>query len=320
VVRAACEQLKTRGVNVTRIVTGSLMTSLSMAGFTLTLLLPVGADDLVLLDAPCEASAWPGCANPAEQQRLREEAEMESQLPCIALPEAASKKGASPTAYPAASGTPLLLSAPAAASVKAAVIAAAKALIDAAGELNDLDSKVGDGDCGLAFKRGANALLADCDSYDFSSPVNTLRAMADSVRRSMGGSSGGFYDLALRAASNSLASSALPPGSTTTSQLVASLDAGVAAIRQYGNAQVGDRTMLDALIPAIEAMRGAASVQEAIKAGAAAATSGAQATSSMVALAGRSSYLSASQVSGVADPGATAASVWFNAIATSIAE
>ena len=175
----------------------------------------------------------------------------------------------------------------------------------------------------MAFKRGAEALLADCDSYDFTRPVATLRCMANTIRRGMGGSSGGFYDLALRAASNALAGAptepAAPPASVSAA--VAALEAGVSAVKHYGNASAGDRTMLDAFIPAIEAMRGApdgSGVKETLRLGAVQATSGAKATADMSALAGRSSYLSADQVSGVQDPGATAAAVWLNAAADSL--
>ena len=89
-------------------------------------------------------------------------------------------------------------------SLKESIIAVAKALIEAESELTALDAKVGDGDCGEGFQRGGKAILADVENYPLTQPVDVLRCIADTVRNSMGGSSGAFYDLALRAASNKL--------------------------------------------------------------------------------------------------------------------
>jgi dihydroxyacetone kinase len=89
------------------------------------------------------------------------------------------------------------------------------------------------------------------------------------------------------------------------------LESGIAAVQRYGGAKTGDRTMLDALVPAIEALK-----QGSIVAAAAAAQQGADATASMKkAHAGRSSYVSAANLFGVQDPGATAVALAFLAAA-----
>jgi dihydroxyacetone kinase len=161
------------------------MTSLEMAGFSITLF-TADADSLTNLDEACDIPAWPGCSNP---QNMAE--------PRAAIVVSSADKNNSGASLSAESSQKL----------KTAIKTVAEALIAAESELTALDAKVGDGDCGEAFQRGGKALLAELDSYNLSHPVDVLRSMADTVRNSMGGSSGGFYDLALRAAANSLASS-----------------------------------------------------------------------------------------------------------------
>ena len=101
-------------------------------------------------------------------------------------------------------------------------------------------------------------------------------------------------------------------------------DAGNQAMMMYGGAKAGDRTMLDALLPACEAARKALGVDAgdataAAAAAAVAAEAGAAATCGLVAGAGRSSYVPAEVLKSVPDPGATAAARWIQAVADSLA-
>jgi triose/dihydroxyacetone kinase / FAD-AMP lyase (cyclizing) len=186
IVRRAVLYLKRREIiEVTRIISGPLMTSLEMAGFSITLF-TADSDSLNHLDAACEIPAWPGCSNPEDMAEPR-----------AAIVVSSTDKSNSGSSLSAESSEKL----------KTAIKSVADALIAAESELTALDKIVGDGDCGEAFQRGGKALLAELDNYNLAHPVDTLRSMADTVRNSMGGSSGGFYDLALRAAANSLVKS-----------------------------------------------------------------------------------------------------------------
>jgi dihydroxyacetone kinase len=89
---------------------------------------------------------------------------------------------------------------------------------------------------------------------------------------------------------------------------------GIAAVQHYGGARPGDRTMLDALVPAVEALK-----YGSIDAAASAAQQGADATAAMKkAGAGRSSYVTAANLAGVKDPGATAVALVFLAAADAV--
>lgn len=119
----------------------------------------------------------------------------------------------------------------------------------------------------------------------------------------MGGSSGVLISIMLTAAG-----SAMADGSPAIEALARGLD----AMRRYGGARPGDRTMLDALSPAIGALRDGGSLQQAAKA----ARQGADATARMDAAAsGRSAYVPSEHLLGVPDPGAEAISVILGAMA-----
>jgi dihydroxyacetone kinase len=118
----------------------------------------------------------------------------------------------------------------------------------------------------------------------------------------MGGSSGVLLSIFFTAAGTEMARS---------KSWRLGLESGIAAVQQYGGAKAGDRTMLDALVPAVDALR-----LGSIGAAATAAQQGADATAGMKnARAGRSSYLSATNLAGVKDPGATAVALAFLAAA-----
>ena len=157
------------------------------------------------MDKECSAPAWPGVSNPADAQAPKE-----------ALVDPVAK----------ASGKGPTLSKENADKLKESVIIMTNTLIAAEKELNELDSKVGDGDCGQAFTRGSLAIQQHIENYSWTSPVDLLRGMADTVRDSMGGSSGGFYDLALRAAANRFETCAEADVAST----VAAFEAGIGAI------------------------------------------------------------------------------------------
>jgi dihydroxyacetone kinase len=139
----------------------------------------------------------------------------------------------------------------------------------------------------------------------------TLKALAHTLRRELGGSSGPLYGVLFLRCGSVLANS----GATGPEQWVEALDQGCRAISELGGAKVGDRTMLDALDPFVKALKkgaGEKSPREAVWAAVEAAERGAAATAQMKPRLGRSSYLG-DRVLGHPDPGAKAISVWLRA-------
>jgi dihydroxyacetone kinase len=283
VARAAAANLRGRGLSVARLWTGNFLTALDMAGCSLSVL-PVDDDLLAALDAPTTAPAWPATVTAGEPA-------------AVAAPDAdAGETGSLPADDP----------------VRRGLEAVAEALISVRDELTELDREVGDGDLGISLARGSAALLAECPHYPGEAgPAAVLRAASATVRRSVGGTSGPLYAvLLLRAAS------ALPDGSPGS--WAAALRAGVDGVREVGGAEVGDRTMVDALAPAADAfeaaLRDGASWRDALSAAADAAAAGAAATADIRARLGRSSYLG-DRVLGRPDPGAQAVALWLSALA-----
>jgi len=290
--RAAIKLLEgpTYGLSVARVFVGAFMTALDMAGLSVSLL-KLTPHALTLLDAPTTAAPWPRTSTLGR----------DCVAPAPALPEiGAGSVGGGAQLEPAAQK-----------ALGAAIAAGAQAVIDAEKKLTAWDEISGDGDCGTTLEAGARAVLEDAPAYALGSPANVARAVAVSLERSMGGSSGALYSIML----NALAVTLAPAPSITPPVAAAAFHAGVSAISKYGGATAGYRTMLDALIPAAEAMRAASggSMLAMLQAGAAAAASGAEATKAMHASAGRASYVPFEKMKDVPDPGAMAVAIWLGA-------
>ncbi|MGG6898607.1 DAK2 domain-containing protein [Rhizobium sp. BR 315] len=166
--------------------------------------------------------------------------------------------------------------------------------IDMESAINALDAKVGDGDTGSTFAGAARTVQAAIDTLAFADGSALLSALSDLKRKAMGGSSGVLFAIMMARSADAYRQSR---------DWVAALSEGLEAMQQYGGAKLGDRTMIDALSPALAAVGGG----EGMASAAAAARLGADATASMTrANAGRSSYLDARSLEGIADPGAEA--------------
>jgi dihydroxyacetone kinase len=280
VARRALAFLRERGLVVQRAWAGEFLTALEMPGVSLSLL---RVDDarLALLDAPSGAPAWPGGGKLAARQMVAGVA-----APVVAYPPAG----------------------PLAPALRRAVLAVADALEAAEPRLTELDSRAGDGDLGVSMVRAAEALRALPEGA-FANPPTLLAAMADALRRAIGGSSGPFYATALMRAARAL------PVAPGVADWAAAFREGVTAVAALGGAKPGDRTMLDALLPAAEAFAAAAGggLGAAARAAAEAAERGAEATSTMVPRLGRASYLGARAV-GAPDAGAAAVAVWWRSL------
>ncbi len=174
-------------------------------------------------------------------------------------------------------------------------------LIAAERDLNALDAKSGDGDTGSTLAGAACALIDAMDRLPLADHTQLYRAIGLELSQTMGGSSGVLLAIFF-AATGDAASSGLP--------MREALRAGLKRMQEIGGARPGDRTMVDALAPALDALaRGPA---EAAKA----ARTGADSTAHMTkANAGRASYLNARQLAGHVDPGAEAVARLFEHLA-----
>ena len=292
VARDALGFLEKRGVTVERAWSGTFLSALDMPGFSLSLL-PVDAARLNLLDAHANAPAWPvggGRLNPNPVSARIDQ-------PVAADADGLKNEGG---------GSP----------IRTAAFSAAQALFEQEAVLTDLDARAGDGDLGSSMARGAAAVMA-LPASSWASPCDALSGMGQALRRAIGGSSGPFYATALFRASRSLSGIGAP----TPIDWATAFVAAAAAVSELGGAEVGDRTMVDALRPAADAfeaaIRAGESAAPAWKKAVAAAQAGRDATAGMRPRLGRASYLG-DRATGIADAGAAAVACWIEALASHI--
>ncbi|WP_428032419.1 dihydroxyacetone kinase subunit DhaK [Ancylobacter sp.] len=261
-----------RGVNLV-IGPAALMTALNMNGFSLSFL-RLDAARAAALTAPAEPLAW----RPAVETGTVEV------LPAPAAP---------PVETSAASAD---------AAVEAVIRRVCATLTGLEDELNRLDARAGDGDTGSTVAMGARAVEMRLPTLPLADTAATLKAVGAELGTAMGGSSGVLLSIFFTAAAQAQAEGGALP---------AALLAGLERVVFYGGAAPGDRTMIDALDPALKALA-AGSLLTAAEA----ATAGAEATKAMVrARAGRAAYVGARDLEGSPDPGAVAVARVFEALA-----
>ncbi|HEY7314817.1 MAG TPA: dihydroxyacetone kinase subunit DhaL [Gemmataceae bacterium] len=291
--RRAVVVLEKRRLTVERVYMGTFLSALEMAGVSLSVL-PVDDTRLSLLDAPTDAPTWP---NAVGSPRIRQ-----TDFP---ISEAIS---------PAVSPAPVTPQTDLGERLGAAIRAAANVLIAAAPRLTQMDQMVGDGDLGISLERGARAVLAALPAYPLDDPAATLHALAMTLQGALGGTSGPLYAAFLLRAAGRLRQG----GADELRTWAEAFTAGCAAVAELGGAARGDRTMLDALLPAAEALQTGAdagrSASDALRSAADAAANGARSTANMKPRRGRSSYLG-DRVLGHPDPGAEAVTVWLDGLA-----
>ena len=285
VARRAVARLRDAGIVVERAYAGTFLSALEMAGASLSVL---ELDDarLARLDAATDAPAWPNAA-----PRSRVEPESVDETPVA---------DASPSTPP---------STEAGRAIGRALRRVAEVLIAESPRLNELDQAVGDGDIGVSLARGARSMLDALPGLPLDDPSATLHALSVLLQRSLGGTSGPLYAMGLLRASIRL--------KDAPSDWAGALRDAAAGIMKLGGAQAGDRTMLDALVPAAGELAGSLASgrtpSEALAAAAEMAQVGADATASMPPRKGRSSYLGDRAI-GHPDPGAVAVALWLRAI------
>ena len=240
-----------------------LMTSLDMQGFSVSLLPASKADEAALV-APVAPVAWPGCLAVGE-------------VAVQALPDGLTPIQPIPSKNDA---------------LRAFIERCCRILIEAEADLNALDAKSGDGDTGSTLATASRALIDALDRLPLADETQLHHAIGLELSQTMGGSSGVLLAIFFAAAGDA---------SAAGRDSIGALKAGLDRIQQVGGAKPGDRTMIDALFPALESLR------HGLDAAAKAARDGADATAKIVrARAGRASYLSEESLAGINDPGAEA--------------
>jgi dihydroxyacetone kinase phosphoprotein-dependent L subunit len=191
----------------------------------------------------------------------------------------------------------------------------ASTIVDNADYFAQLDSIAGDGDFGFSLRNGFEVVVADYDSFDRSSIGAVLKKVGFTISAKVGGVSGPIWGTAfLRAAAEAGDRTELTP-----EELIAVLRAAIGGIMQRGQAALGEKTLLDALVPAVDSLeesfkqpiedRGVEAVQRAADV----ATKAAEETMGMLAMRGRAAYTGERSRASV-DAGATAIGVILQAI------
>jgi dihydroxyacetone kinase phosphoprotein-dependent L subunit len=200
------------------------------------------------------------------------------------------------------------------ADVEAVVRTIATVAVDNEKYFGDLDAVVGDGDFGYSMARGFELVLQGWDDFDRTDIGTFLKKIAVVITSRIGGTSGPIWGTAfLRAGAAAGTAQVLSPG-----QVVELLRAAIAGIKARGKSDIGDKTLLDALEPAVDTIEAAVleggTAASVLRAAAATARKRAEATRSMIAKRGRAAYTGERSI-GTLDAGAVAVAVMLEALA-----
>ncbi|MEM1073370.1 MAG: dihydroxyacetone kinase subunit DhaK [Pseudomonadota bacterium] len=249
-----------------------LMTSLDMHGFSVSIL-PLDETRRALLAKDVHLAAWPGLQDVKP-------------VPTQPLPDGLSPIQPIPSEN---------------AKTRSVLAQCCALLVETESDLNALDAKSGDGDTGSTLATAARALNGALDRMPLADPTQLFRALGNELSQTMGGSSGVILAIFFGATGDACAN-----GKPVHKALLAGLE----RISQVGGAQRGDRTMIDALEPALKAL------SDGLPAAALAAREGADATANIGrAKAGRASYVPKENLIGHNDPGAEAVARLFEGMA-----
>jgi dihydroxyacetone kinase-like protein len=187
----------------------------------------------------------------------------------------------------------------------------AQTAVDNETHFSDLDAVVGDGDFGYSLARGFEIVLSDWDELEYADPGGLLKKTALVLTKRIGGTSGPIWGTAFLRAGGSLGTTAEPTGE----EVVAALRAAIEGIKQRGNSDLGDKTLLDSLVPAVDELEAALGegAGPALERAARKARESAEATKGMLAQRGRASYTGERSRDSV-DAGAMGVAVMFEAV------
>ena len=175
----------------------------------------------------------------------------------------------------------------------------------------ELDAVVGDGDFGYSLARGFENVLSGWDQLEYEDAGGLLKKTAIVLTKRIGGTSGPIWGTAFLRAGGALAGNPQPSGD----DVVAALRAAIEGVKQRGNSDLGDKTLLDALVPAVDELEAALDEGTATALARAATTArqSAEATEGMLAQRGRASY-TGERSRASADAGAVGVAVMFEAV------
>ncbi|GFF71098.1 dihydroxyacetone kinase 1 [Aspergillus udagawae] len=290
-----------------RIIQGTFLTSLNGLGFSVSLLkladtgLGPGKSMLELLDAPAEAVGWSAPIRTSTWDAHQIDAPVEVKSTKHAEDQPSNIKL-----------DPAIL--------KKALGSGLKRVIAAEALVTRYDTIVGDGDCGVGLKRGAEAvlsLLEDPSANLTDDAVTAVNRIVTVVENTMDGTSGAIYSIFLNALAHGLrAQDQGTPTPATVEVWANALKSSISALGKYTPAQPGDRTLIDALVPFCDTLVAAKDVHAAAKA----AQDGTEATKSMKASLGRSVYVGGEEewVGKVPDPGAYGLSEFLTGLAEAL--
>lgn len=176
-------------------------------------------------------------------------------------------------------------------AVRSCIESGCDAVIKEEATITRYDEIVGDGDCGYTLRDGAKQVLKFIAGRDLSELPQSLGELVHDLEVNMGGTSGALYCIFLTSLSSALASS---------DSIAAALSIALEQLLHYTRARLGDRTMLDCLIPFVETLNLTGDVGKALDD----AEKGVESTKNLEAKLGRSTYLDESATKGVPDPGA----------------
>ena len=249
----------------------AMMTSLDMRGVSISLYPLTPADDLALC-RDVALPAWPGCHRVGP-------------MVSVALPDGLSPIRPIPSQHDA---------------TRAFLLKCCHIMMSLEHDLNALDAKSGDGDTGSTLAGAARALIGAMDHLPLADHTQLYRAIGLELSQTMGGSSGVLLAIFFAAAGDAASS-----GLTLRDTLMAGLE----RMQEIGGAKLGDRTMIDALYPALSVL------DDGLAAATAAARKGADHTATLqIARAGRAAYVNAEKLIGHTDPGAEAVARLFEAL------
>jgi dihydroxyacetone kinase-like protein len=181
-------------------------------------------------------------------------------------------------------------------------------------ELVALDTAIGDGDHGTNMNRGMTKALEKLQAAEQADPGTVLKTVAMSLVSSVGGAAGPLYGTLFLQMGGALAGEP----EVDLPQYAAAWRKALEGVQARGKAEPGDKTMVDALIPAVQALESASDLQTGLRAAVQAAEEGMKATTPLVARKGRASYLG-ERSKDHQDPGATSTYYLFKSAAEALA-
>jgi phosphoenolpyruvate---glycerone phosphotransferase subunit DhaL len=191
------------------------------------------------------------------------------------------------------------------------IFTAAAAIEANATALSDLDAAIGDGDHGANMSRGFTAVKKKLEAAPSTDIGAMFKTVGMTLISTVGGAAGPLYGGFFLELGKQTAGKQEVDAATLSSIL----EAGLGDIKRRGKAELGDKTMVDALTPAVEAMKAAGTdIKAATRAAATTARDAAEKTSPLLARKGRASYLGERSI-GHQDPGATSSALLLEALA-----